>query len=98
MCIRDRIWDKKKTTGYPCVLYYNANGDTSNNNPKYRLIERIGMAVSNAVSYTHLDVYKRQSKKLSKQFIKANRLLSIPAKTTKTHASPKRMPFLSKKG
>ena len=41
------IWDKKKTTGYPFVLYYNANGDTSNNNPKYRLIERIGMAVSN---------------------------------------------------
>ena len=41
------IWDKKKTTGYPFVLYYNANGDSSNNNPKYRLIERIGMAVSN---------------------------------------------------
>ena len=41
------IWDKKKTTGYPFVLYYNANGDSSNNNPKYRWFERIGMAVSN---------------------------------------------------
>ncbi len=41
------VWDKKKTTGYPFVMYYNANGDSSNNNPKYREIERIGMAVSN---------------------------------------------------
>ncbi len=41
------IWDKKKTTGYPFVMYYNANGDTSNNTPKWRWFERIGMAVSN---------------------------------------------------
>ncbi|TAM99030.1 MAG: glycosylase [Chitinophagaceae bacterium] len=38
------IWDKKKTTGYPFVMYYNANGDSSGIN---RHIERIGMAVSN---------------------------------------------------
>ena len=42
------IWDKQKTTGYPFVMYYNANGDTSNNtNKKTRWFERIGMAVSN---------------------------------------------------
>lgn len=41
------IWDKQKTTGYPFVMYYNANGDTSNNNKKIRWFERIGMAVSN---------------------------------------------------
>jgi predicted GH43/DUF377 family glycosyl hydrolase len=41
------IWDKQKTTGYPFVMYYNANGDTSNNTPKWRWFERIGMAVSN---------------------------------------------------
>jgi predicted GH43/DUF377 family glycosyl hydrolase len=40
-------WDKSKTTGYPFVMYYNANGDTSNNKPKWRWFERIGMAVSN---------------------------------------------------
>lgn len=40
------IWDKSKTTGYPFVMYYNANGDTSNNTPKWRWFERIGMAVS----------------------------------------------------
>jgi predicted GH43/DUF377 family glycosyl hydrolase len=38
------IWDKKKTTGYPFVMYYNANGDSVN---KKRGAERIGMAVSN---------------------------------------------------
>ena len=40
------IWDKKKTLGRPFVMYYNANGDTSNNTPKWRWFERIGMAVS----------------------------------------------------
>lgn len=40
------IWDKKKTLGHPFVMYYNANGDTSNNTPKWRWFERIGMAVS----------------------------------------------------
>ena len=40
------IWDTNKTTGYPFVMYYNANGDTSNNKPKWRWFERIGMAVS----------------------------------------------------
>jgi predicted GH43/DUF377 family glycosyl hydrolase len=40
------IWDKNKTTGYPFVMYYNANGDTSHNTPKWRWFERIGMAVS----------------------------------------------------
>jgi predicted GH43/DUF377 family glycosyl hydrolase len=40
------IWDKNKTTGHPFVMYYNANGDTSNNKPKWRWFERIGMAVS----------------------------------------------------
>lgn len=41
------IWDKQKTTGYPFVMYYNANGDSSGNKPKWRWFERIGMAVSN---------------------------------------------------
>jgi predicted GH43/DUF377 family glycosyl hydrolase len=41
------IHDEKKTTGYPFVMYYNANGDTSGNKPKWRWFERIGMAVSN---------------------------------------------------
>jgi len=42
------IWDKQKTIGYPFVMYYNANGDTSNNrDKKTRWFERIGMAVSN---------------------------------------------------
>ena len=40
------IWDKKKTTGYPFVMFYNANGDTTGN-VKLRWFERIGMAVSN---------------------------------------------------
>jgi len=38
------IWDKSKTTGYPFVMYYNANGDSVN---KKLGAERIGMAVSN---------------------------------------------------
>lgn len=40
------IWDKHKTLGHPFVMYYNANGDTSNNTPRWRWFERIGMAVS----------------------------------------------------
>jgi predicted GH43/DUF377 family glycosyl hydrolase len=38
------IWDKSKSTSYPFVMYYNANGDSVN---KKRGAERIGMAVSN---------------------------------------------------
>ena len=41
------IWDKKLTTGYPFVMYYNANGDSAKDNKKTRWFERIGMAVSN---------------------------------------------------
>lgn len=41
------IWDKQKATGYPFVMYYNANGDTAIDNKKTRWYERIGMAVSN---------------------------------------------------
>jgi predicted GH43/DUF377 family glycosyl hydrolase len=41
------IWDKAKTTGYPFLMYYNANGDTAVDNKKTRWFERIGMAVSN---------------------------------------------------
>lgn len=42
------IWDKEETIGYPFVMYYNANGDTSNGkDKKTRWFERIGMAVSN---------------------------------------------------
>lgn len=41
------IEDKLRLSGYPFVMYYNANGDSSNNNPKFRWFERIGMAVSN---------------------------------------------------
>ncbi|UYQ95531.1 hypothetical protein MKQ68_10505 [Chitinophaga horti] len=37
---------RKENTGHPFVMYYNANGDTSNNTPKWRWFERIGMAVS----------------------------------------------------
>lgn len=37
------IWDKNKITGYPFVMFYNANGDSVN---KKRGAERIGMAVS----------------------------------------------------
>jgi hypothetical protein len=40
------IWDKSKTLGKPFVMYYNANGDTSNDTPKWRWFERIGMAIS----------------------------------------------------
>lgn len=40
------IWDKEKKTGHSFVMYYNANGDSSNNTPKWRWFERIGMAVS----------------------------------------------------
>jgi predicted GH43/DUF377 family glycosyl hydrolase len=39
------IWDKKKITGHPFVMFYNANGDTTQNK-KLRWFERIGMAVS----------------------------------------------------
>ncbi|WP_237488133.1 glycosylase [Hufsiella ginkgonis] len=41
------IRDKQKLTGYPFVMYYNANGDSAVNNVKTRWFERIGMAVSN---------------------------------------------------
>lgn len=41
------IYDEKKMTGYPFVMYYNANGDTAKDNKKTRWFERIGMAVSN---------------------------------------------------
>jgi predicted GH43/DUF377 family glycosyl hydrolase len=40
------IRDEKKLTGYPFVMYYNANGDTAKDNKKTRWFERIGMAVS----------------------------------------------------
>lgn len=40
------IWDTQKRTGYPFVMYYNANGDSAANNKKTRWFERIGMAVS----------------------------------------------------
>jgi predicted GH43/DUF377 family glycosyl hydrolase len=40
------IWDKEKTTGHPFIMYYNANGDSSGNKPKWRWFERIGMSVS----------------------------------------------------
>lgn len=41
------IEDKKRLTGYPFVMYYNAVGDSLPNNKKTRWYERIGMAVSN---------------------------------------------------
>lgn len=40
------IRDKNKTLGSEFVMYYNANGDSSGNKPKWRWFERIGMAVS----------------------------------------------------
>ena len=41
------IYDEQKITGYPFVMYYNANGDTAKDNKKTRWYERIGMSVSN---------------------------------------------------
>lgn len=38
------IWDKKKTLGYPFIMYYNAGGINPANNVK---AERIGIALSN---------------------------------------------------
>jgi predicted GH43/DUF377 family glycosyl hydrolase len=40
------IEDKKKLTGHPFVMYYNAVGDSLIDNKKTRWYERIGMAVS----------------------------------------------------
>jgi predicted GH43/DUF377 family glycosyl hydrolase len=40
------IRDKGKTLGSEFIMYYNANGDSSGNKPKWRWFERIGMAVS----------------------------------------------------
>lgn len=40
------IRDEKRLTGHPFVMYYNANGDSVQNNLKTRWFERIGMAVS----------------------------------------------------
>ena len=40
------IWDRQKLTGFPFVMYYNANGDTTGVK-QLRWFERIGMAVSN---------------------------------------------------
>lgn len=45
------IWDKQKRTGYPFVMYYNANGDSAVNNIKTRWFERIGMAVSDDMEH-----------------------------------------------
>lgn len=40
------IRDKHKALGSEFIMYYNANGDSSGNKPKWRWFERIGMAVS----------------------------------------------------
>jgi hypothetical protein len=40
------IWDKQKTLGHPFVMYYNANGDTSNNTPKWRWFRKDWYGVS----------------------------------------------------
>jgi predicted GH43/DUF377 family glycosyl hydrolase len=40
------IRDKNKSLGSEFIMYYNANGDSSGNKPKWRWFERIGMAVS----------------------------------------------------
>lgn len=40
------IRDQQKLTGHNFLMYYNANGDSSGNKPKWRWFERIGMAVS----------------------------------------------------
>lgn len=45
------IRDKNKTTGFPFVMYYNANGDTAVDNKRTRWFERIGMAVSNDMQH-----------------------------------------------
>jgi len=47
------IWDKAKTTGYPFLMYYNANGDSVSK----RGAERIGLAVSNDM--THWKRYRK---------------------------------------
>mgnify|MGYP000916565156 CR=1 FL=1 len=40
------VYDEQRQTGYPYVMFYNANGDTALNNIRTRWYERIGMAVS----------------------------------------------------
>ncbi len=42
------IWDKRKLTGHPFVMYYNAKGDSLN---KARGAERINMAVSDDMTH-----------------------------------------------
>lgn len=44
------VWDKRKTTGHPFVMYYNANGDTTGVK-KTQWFERIGMAVSDDMTH-----------------------------------------------
>jgi predicted GH43/DUF377 family glycosyl hydrolase len=45
------IEDKKRLTGHPFVMYYNAVGDSLVNNKKTRWYERIGMAVSDDMEH-----------------------------------------------
>jgi predicted GH43/DUF377 family glycosyl hydrolase len=45
------IRDEKKLTGYPYLMYYNANGDTAADNKQTRWFERIGMAMSNDLEH-----------------------------------------------
>ena len=45
------IEDKKRLTGHPFVMYYNAVGDSLINNKKTRWYERIGMAVSDDMQH-----------------------------------------------
>ena len=57
MCIRDSVsirGGNEKTSFYTSLSYKNAKSTTENNT-----FERYSMLLK-AVSYTHLDVYKRQ--------------------------------------
>ena len=45
------IRDEKKLTGYPYLMYYNANGDTAADNKQTRWFERIGMAMSHDLEH-----------------------------------------------
>ena len=73
MCIRDRFYNSygnsavfKATNIYEGDIYFCSAGNTSTSGKKYRTIGyKMGVKNSSGnvipVSYTHLDVYKRQA-------------------------------------
>ena len=66
MCIRDRLKNNHLTNNY------------HNIKNTYELIDKLKVINIEPVSYTHLDVYKRQEKE------RASKLASIPSKKSTT--------------